>query len=157
MNYYPLTSEREDSPTANLPHRLGLVSLGSRSDGDHIEICGYMGITDSWDEIVDLTGSSNGIYTSSWSPEVDVWRGWGRTSDGLLAILAMRGYFARTKFYCNRCKRITKQATVREILRRQRAISDLLETNHRRREEMRELRAADRTRQQQLIQTLTAM
>ncbi|GJR98972.1 hypothetical protein Tco_0271146 [Tanacetum coccineum] len=38
-----------------------------------------------------------------------------------------------------------------------RAISDLLETDRRRREEMRELRAADRTRQQQLIQTLTAM
>ncbi|GKF13078.1 hypothetical protein Tco_0051004, partial [Tanacetum coccineum] len=31
--------------------------------------------------------------------------------------------------------------------RRQRAISDLLETDRRRREEMRELRAADRTRQ----------
>ncbi|GJU29106.1 hypothetical protein Tco_1172695 [Tanacetum coccineum] len=39
----------------------------------------------------------------------------------------------------------------------ERAISDLLETDRRRREEMRELRAADRTRQQQLIQTLTAM
>ncbi|GJS13288.1 hypothetical protein Tco_0407760 [Tanacetum coccineum] len=38
---------------------------------------------------------------------------------------------------------------------RQRAISDLLETDRGRREEMRELRAADRTRQQQIIQTLT--
>ncbi|GJV81281.1 hypothetical protein Tco_1517151 [Tanacetum coccineum] len=39
--------------------------------------------------------------------------------------------------------------------RRQRAISELLETDRRSREEMRELRAADRTRQQQIIQTLT--
>ncbi|GKB18248.1 hypothetical protein Tco_0852171, partial [Tanacetum coccineum] len=39
--------------------------------------------------------------------------------------------------------------------RRQRAISNLLETDRRRREEMRELRAADRTRKQQIIQTLT--
>ncbi|GJU58604.1 hypothetical protein Tco_1236370 [Tanacetum coccineum] len=38
---------------------------------------------------------------------------------------------------------------------RQRAISDLLETDRGRREEMRELRAADRARQQQIIQTLT--
>ncbi|GJT10362.1 hypothetical protein Tco_0857404 [Tanacetum coccineum] len=38
-----------------------------------------------------------------------------------------------------------------------RAMSDLLETDRRRREEMRELRAADRTRQQQIIQTLTAV
>ncbi|GJX32873.1 hypothetical protein Tco_0242728 [Tanacetum coccineum] len=38
---------------------------------------------------------------------------------------------------------------------RQRAISDLLETDRGRREEMRELRAADHTRQQQIIQTLT--
>ncbi|GJU78089.1 putative reverse transcriptase domain-containing protein [Tanacetum coccineum] len=37
------------------------------------------------------------------------------------------------------------------------AMSDLLETDRRRREEMRELRAADRTRQQQIIQTLTAV
>ncbi|GJY23235.1 hypothetical protein Tco_0396893 [Tanacetum coccineum] len=44
-----------------------------------------------------------------------------------------------------------------EVRRRQRAMSDLLETDRRRREEMRELRAADRTRQQQIIQTLTVM
>ncbi|GJY76046.1 hypothetical protein Tco_0481162 [Tanacetum coccineum] len=40
---------------------------------------------------------------------------------------------------------------------RQRAISDLLETDRGRREDMRELRAADRARQQQIIQTLTVM
>ncbi|GKF69573.1 hypothetical protein Tco_0202630 [Tanacetum coccineum] len=40
---------------------------------------------------------------------------------------------------------------------RQRAMSNLLETDRRRREEMGELRAADRTRQQQIIQTLTVM
>ncbi|GJW01625.1 hypothetical protein Tco_1556876 [Tanacetum coccineum] len=40
---------------------------------------------------------------------------------------------------------------------RQRVMSELLETDRRRREEMRELRAADRTRQQQIVQTLTAV
>ncbi|GKE43945.1 hypothetical protein Tco_1471229, partial [Tanacetum coccineum] len=38
-----------------------------------------------------------------------------------------------------------------------RAISDFLKTDRERREEIRELRAADRTRQQQIIQTLTVM
>ncbi|GKG32880.1 hypothetical protein Tco_0430390, partial [Tanacetum coccineum] len=41
--------------------------------------------------------------------------------------------------------------------RRQRAISDLLEIDRGRREEMRELRATDHTRQQQIIQTLTVI
>ncbi|GJW40497.1 hypothetical protein Tco_0066342 [Tanacetum coccineum] len=57
--------------------------------------------------------------------------------------------------------RTTVHAQMSEIIelqsadiRRQRAMSDLLETGRRRREEM---RAADRTRQQQIIQTLTIM
>ncbi|GKB82596.1 hypothetical protein Tco_0949491 [Tanacetum coccineum] len=40
---------------------------------------------------------------------------------------------------------------------RQAVTSEMLKVDHRRFEEMRELRTADRTRQQQLIQTLTVM
>ncbi|GKF22662.1 hypothetical protein Tco_0074984 [Tanacetum coccineum] len=41
--------------------------------------------------------------------------------------------------------------------RRQAVTSEMLKANHRRSAKMRELRTADRTRQQQLIQTLTVM
>ncbi|GJR55500.1 hypothetical protein Tco_1406021 [Tanacetum coccineum] len=51
--------------------------------------------------------------------------------------------------------RVTISSTEGKHVRRMRAMSDLLETYRRRREEIRELRAADRTRQQQIIQTLT--
>ncbi|GKC70115.1 hypothetical protein Tco_1115998 [Tanacetum coccineum] len=69
---------------------------------------------------------------------------WGR------AILLMEELFHYAPQFMHRCQRSQSYS-------RQRAISDLLETDRRRREEMRELRAVDRTRQQQIIQTSTVM
>ncbi|GJV55928.1 hypothetical protein Tco_1456933 [Tanacetum coccineum] len=71
------------------------------------------------------------------------------------AILLMEGLYPYAPQFMHRCQR--SQSFKSADLRRQRAISDLLETDRRRREEIRELRAADRTRQQQIIQTLTAV
>ncbi|GKF05066.1 hypothetical protein Tco_0035734 [Tanacetum coccineum] len=55
------------------------------------------------------------------------------------------------------CEAWGRSMDASDLAYRERAISDLLETDRGRREEMRELRAADRTRQQQIIQTLTIM
>ncbi|GKA10363.1 putative reverse transcriptase domain-containing protein [Tanacetum coccineum] len=69
--------------------------------------------------------------------------------------LALEGYIPYAHTVHAQMSEITELQSANR--RRQRAISELLETDCRRREEMRELRAADHTRQQQIIQTLTAM
>ncbi|GJS90108.1 hypothetical protein Tco_0772744 [Tanacetum coccineum] len=78
---------------------------------------------------------------------------WGRSMDA--------SDLARAEVMSLRTTVHAQMSEIRELQSadrsRQRAISDLLETDRRRREEMRELRAADHARQQQIIQTLTVM
>ncbi|GKC28222.1 hypothetical protein Tco_1035516 [Tanacetum coccineum] len=71
-----------------------------------------------------------------------------------------RRAYAHTRHLMETEARMSREAWGRsmdasDLARAERAISDLLKTDRERREEMRELRAADRTRQQQIIQTLT--
>ncbi|GJU66520.1 hypothetical protein Tco_1252779, partial [Tanacetum coccineum] len=71
------------------------------------------------------------------------------------ANLLMEGYISTNHSFMPEWKRDHRVTIGR--FEGQRAMSELLETDRRRREEMRELRAADRTRQQQIVQTLTAV
>ncbi|GJY61953.1 hypothetical protein Tco_0462610, partial [Tanacetum coccineum] len=137
------------------------------------QICGY-GITDFMGrEMVETYREAPGTVTvigqmsgqllfrdRQWTMRItvvmetrlDVREAW--EGNGCRAILLMERLFSLSPMFKHRCQR--SQVTVSGP-QEKRSDLDLLETDRRRREEMRELRAADRTRQQQLIQTLTVM
>ncbi|GKF60755.1 hypothetical protein Tco_0177541, partial [Tanacetum coccineum] len=101
-------------------------------------------ITDSWDEIVEtLQGAPARLSRESWRRSMDV-------SD-----------LARGEVMSLRTTVLGQMLKIRELhatdRRRQDMTSEMLKAYHRRYTEMRELRTADRTRQQQLIHTLTVM
>ncbi|GKA10899.1 hypothetical protein Tco_0690332 [Tanacetum coccineum] len=106
---------------------------------------GY-GITDLWDEIVETLHGAPVSTDTELGTHV-------REFESMVSRDTMRNL--------HDVKTMNRMSEIRELqsadLSRQRAISDLLETDRKRREEMRELRAADRARHQQIIQTLTVM
>ncbi|GKE67501.1 hypothetical protein Tco_1521662, partial [Tanacetum coccineum] len=166
----PSASRREDRPEVNLPPRKRLgIALGPRYEvgessaataarpagglradygfvatmdreirRDPERYVGY-GITDSWDEIVEtLQGAPFSTDTED------------------------RRAHVHTRLLMETEARMSREAWGRsmdasDLARTERAISNSLKTDCERREEMRELRAADRTPQQQIIQTLTVM
>ncbi|GJU75678.1 hypothetical protein Tco_1272748 [Tanacetum coccineum] len=136
-------------PTSNTTISMVFVSITlvpdrGRIRNDPERYVGY-GITDSWDEIVEtLQGAPVSTDIELGAHVRDFESMFRRDTD--------ENY---TKLDDSKCQ--DREFTVKSDRSRHRAISDLLETNRRRCEEMRELRAADCARQQQIIQTLTVM
>ncbi|GJR20173.1 putative reverse transcriptase domain-containing protein [Tanacetum coccineum] len=175
----PSDSHRKGRPEVNLPPRMGLgIALGPRygrrellrcciktswmvlgqitcfcchtidrdNQADPEEDMLDMGSTDSMDEMLTLTGA---LLVST---SLQSWLGRANVCSDLA-----HGGVIFTKFTTFQCTDGRDHRLQLADRRRQRAISDLLETDRGRREEMRELRAADHTRQQQIVQTLTVM
>ncbi|GKE20187.1 hypothetical protein Tco_1431699 [Tanacetum coccineum] len=165
----PSASRTEDRPEVTLPPRKSLgIALGpryelgesstdaaTRPDGglradygfvatidreirrDPEREVGY-GITDSWDEIVEtLQGAP--IQRQLLAGRLNM-------------LFRDRRAHAYTRHHME-----TEARLSREAWRRQAVVSEMLKADHRRSTKMRELRTVDRTRQQQLIQTLTVM
>ncbi|GKC12048.1 hypothetical protein Tco_1008830, partial [Tanacetum coccineum] len=167
----PSTSHREDRPEVTLPPRKRLgIALGPRYEvGESSSVAtarpagglradygfistlddeirrdperyvGY-GIIDTWDDMVeDLQGTPVATDVA----ELD-WR--------------MTGFETRVRQDTNEIYTSRKILELPDADRRGRtATSEMLKADHKRHVEMRELRIANRTRQEQLIQTLTLM
>ncbi|GJY45281.1 hypothetical protein Tco_0434344, partial [Tanacetum coccineum] len=121
---------------------------------------GY-GITDSWDEIVETLQGAPGtdeIYT-----RLDDEQSQRQLLAGRLNMLFRdRRVHAYTRHQMETEGRLSREAwrrsmDVSDLARGEAVTSKMLKADHRRSAEMRELRTTDRTRQQQLIPTLTVM
>ncbi|GKB53553.1 hypothetical protein Tco_0904306, partial [Tanacetum coccineum] len=163
----PSASRREDRPMVSFAAK---KERGIRRDPER-EV-GY-GITDSWDEIVETlqgapvsTDTELGRHMTAFETRVrqDTDEIYTRLDDEksqrqLLAGRLNMLFRDRRAHAYTRHLMETEARLSREAWRQSMDASDLAhgETDHRRSAEMRELRTADRTRQQQLIQTLTVM
>ncbi|GJW27871.1 hypothetical protein Tco_0044746 [Tanacetum coccineum] len=140
----PSASHREDRPEVNLPPRKRLgIALGP----------GYEVGESSAAAAARLAGGLRADYGFGAPVSTDTKLGAHvRDFESMVRRDTDENY---TKLDDSKCQ--DREFTVKSDRSRHRAISDLLETNRRRCEEMRELRAADCARQQQIIQTLTVM
>ncbi|GKB03044.1 hypothetical protein Tco_0831133 [Tanacetum coccineum] len=160
----------EDRPEVNLPPRKRLgIALGPRYEvGESSAAAGLRDswmITDSWDEIVETlqgapvsTDTELGAHVREFESMVrrDTDEIYMMLDDEQMSMHITRVHMMETEARMSR-EAWGRSMDASDLARAERAISDLLETDRRRREEMRELRAADRARQQQIIQTLTVM
>ncbi|GJR53756.1 hypothetical protein Tco_1404277 [Tanacetum coccineum] len=176
---------RSNTPRTLIPLRpnLGVLQIGIKSQGQITALLslwtgrsgvtqrdvGY-GITDSWDEIVETlqgapvsTDTELGAHVREFesmvrrdTDEIYTMLDDEQSQRHLLAgrvnmLFRDRRAHAHTRYLIETEVRMSREAWGRSM------DANLLETDRRRREEMRELRAADRARQQQIIQILTVM
>ncbi|GJR93864.1 hypothetical protein Tco_0266038 [Tanacetum coccineum] len=178
----PSASHTEDSPEVTLPPRkradYGFVATMDREiRRDPEREIGY-GITDSWDEIVETlqgapvsTDTELGRHMTAFETRVrqDMDEIYTRLDDEQKARLSRDAWrrsmdasnLARGEVMLLRTTVLGQMSEIRELhaadRRRQVVTSEILKADHRRFAEMRVLRIAVHTRQQQLIQTLIVM